>query len=147
MKQVRINWQSILFKKIETFKRRWQVTGNSSNKYFDFWPNSTVDWLGQQANENLDKTLSEQQKCSFACGLSHLKGFDKLNVARSQNSNPILIANFSINSLRDKFEILKETIINKADVLLISETKLDSSFPLNQFHIDGFTTPHRLDRN
>ena len=147
MKQVRVNWQSNLFKKIETFKRRWQVTGNSSNKYFDFWPNSTVDWLGQQTNENLDKTLSEQQKCSFACGLSHLKGFDKLNVARSQNSNPILIANFSINSLRDKFEILKETIINKADVLLISETKLDSSFPLNQFHIDGFTTPHRLDRN
>ena len=36
---------------------------------------------------------------------------------------------------------------NKADNLLISETKLDSSFPLNQFHIDGFTTPYRLDRN
>ena len=28
-----------------------------------------------------------------------------------------------------------------------SETKLDFSFPLNQFHIDGFTTPYRLDRN
>ena len=25
--------------------------------------------------------------------------------------------------------------------------KLDSSFPLNQFHIDGFRTPYRLDRN
>ena len=36
---------------------------------------------------------------------------------------------------------------NKADNLLISETKLDSSFPLNQCHIDGFTTPYRLDRN
>ena len=31
---------------------------------------------------------------------------------------------------------------NKAHNLLISETKLDSSFPLNQFHIDGFTTPY-----
>ena len=30
---------------------------------------------------------------------------------------------------------------------LISETKLDSFFPLNQFHIDGLTTPYRLDRN
>ena len=25
--------------------------------------------------------------------------------------------------------------------------KLDSSFPSNQFQIDGFTTPYRLDRN
>ena len=31
--------------------------------------------------------------------------------------------------------------------MLISETKLDSSFPLNQFHIDGFTNPYRLGRN
>ena len=32
-------------------------------------------------------------------------------------------------------------------MLLISETKLDSFFPSNQFQIDGFTTPYRLDRN
>ena len=75
----------------------------------------------------------------------HLHG--KLDVARSQNPNRILIAHLNINSLRNKFEILKETVTNKVDILLISETKLDSSFPLNQFHIDGFTTPYRLDRN
>ena len=40
-----------------------------------------------------------------------------------------------------------ETVTNKVDILLLSETKLDSFFPLNQFHIDGFTTPYRLDRN
>ena len=33
------------------------------------------------------------------------------------------------------------------DILLISETKLDSSFPLKQFYIDGFTIPYRLGRN
>ena len=43
--------------------------------------------------------------------------------------------------------MLKETLTNKVDILLISETKLDSSFPLNQFHIDGFTTPYRPDKN
>ena len=78
---------------------------------------------------------------------SHDKGLDKLNVARSQNPNRILIAHLNINSLRNKFEILKETITNKVVILLISETKLDSSFPLNRFYIDGFTTPYRLDRN
>ena len=91
--------------------------------------------------------LVQNRKNSSACDLSHAKGLDKLDVARSRNPNRIFIAHLSINSLRNKFEILKETITNKVDILLISETKLDSSFPLNQFHMDGFTTPYRLDRN
>ena len=28
----------------------------------------------------------------------------------------------------------------------MSETKIDSSFPLVQFHLDGYATPYRLDR-
>ena len=96
----------------------------------------------KQRNENLDKTFSEQQKCSYACDLSHShdRNFGKLNVARSQNPNQILIAHLNINFLRNKFEILKKSITNKVDILLISETKLGSSLPLNQSHIDGFTT-------
>ena len=30
---------------------------------------------------------------------------------------------------------------------MISETKLDSSFPKGQFHLHGFSEPYRLDRN
>ena len=30
---------------------------------------------------------------------------------------------------------------------MISETKLDSSFPKGQFHLHGFFEPYRLDRN
>ena len=33
------------------------------------------------------------------------------------------------------------------DILMISETKLDDSFPEAQFHIEGFRAPFRLDRN
>ena len=134
-------------KKLKVLKRRWQVTSSSSNKYFDFCPNSTIYSLGKQRNENLDKVLSEQQRFLHAFDLFHEKGFDKLNVARYQNPNRILIAHLNINFLRNKFEILMETITNKVDIFLISETKLDSFFPMNQFHIDGFTTPYRLDRN
>ena len=124
-----------------------------------FCPNSTVHSLGKQRNENLDKTLLEQEKCSSACDLFHEKDdFHKLNVARSQNCYRIFIAHLNINSLRKKFEILQETITNKVDILLLSETKLDSSFPFFfflillpffffQFHIDGFSTLYRLDRN
>ena len=43
--------------------------------------------------------------------------------------------------------MLKATITDKTDILLISEIKLDSSFPVNQFLIDGFSPPYRLDRH
>ena len=33
------------------------------------------------------------------------------------------------------------------DILLIYETKVDSSFPLVKFHIEGYENPYRLDRN
>ena len=36
---------------------------------------------------------------------------------------------------------------NNADILLISETKLDDSFPSGQFTICGFGMPYRYDRN
>ena len=32
------------------------------------------------------------------------------------------------------------------DILVIAETKLDDTFPVSQFHIDGFSVQHRLDR-
>ena len=41
--------------------------------------------------------------------------------------------------------MLQEVIGNNFDVLLISETKLDASFPSNQFILDGFTPLYRLD--
>ena len=134
-------------RKIKSFKTQWQVTGSLFDKHFNFCPNSVTYLLGKQRNENLDKSRPEQKKILSACDLSHEKGLDKLNVARSRNPNRILIAHLNINSLRNKFEMLTETITNKVDILLISETKLDSSFPLNKFHIDGFTTPCRPDRN
>ena len=33
------------------------------------------------------------------------------------------------------------------DILIITDTKLDDTFPLSQFHIDGFSTPYILDSN
>ena len=108
--------------------------GSYSNKYFYFCLNFTIYSLEKQRNENLDKNLSEQQKCPSAYDIFHEKGFDKIKVARSQNPNRFLIVHLNINSLRNKFGILKKTIASKADILLICETKLDSSFPLNQFH-------------
>ena len=38
-------------------------------------------------------------------------------------------------------------IEGKFDILVLVETKLDESFPENQFIIEGYTKPYRLDRN
>ena len=42
--------------------------------------------------------------------------------------------------------MLKEVIGNKIDILLISETNLNDTFPLSQFILEGFTSPYKLDR-
>ena len=47
----------------------------------------------------------------------------------------------------NKFDLFSEQIKGTIDVLKISETKIDDSFPIGQFLIEGFCTPYRLDRN
>ena len=46
-----------------------------------------------------------------------------------------------------KFDELKLIGQGIFDILIINETKLDAFFPVNQFLINGFSTPYRLDRN
>ena len=47
----------------------------------------------------------------------------------------------------NKFEFLADQVKVKIDVLMISETKIDESFPQGNFLIDGFSSPYRLDRD
>lgn len=42
---------------------------------------------------------------------------------------------------------MKELMYNNVDILMISETKIDETFPDPQFCIDGYSTPYYLDRN
>ena len=52
-----------------------------------------------------------------------------------------------ISSLRNKFDSLQYIINKNIDVLLICETRIDSPFSWVQFHLEGYATPYRLDRN
>ena len=61
--------------------------------------------------------------------------------------NKIIIGNININSLPAKFDQVKEVILKNLDILVVTETKLDETFPLGQFYVEGFTMPYRLDRN
>ena len=56
-----------------------------------------------------------------------------------RNLNRVILAQVNINSLPNKFDILAEGIKMKVDVLIISETKPDKTFPSRQFYIEGLT--------
>ena len=66
---------------------------------------------------------------------------------RSKNPKSIIFLYININSTRNKFENLCYIVVNNVDVLSITETKLDSSFPNAQFLLPGFHEPLRLDIN
>ena len=78
--------------------------------------------------------------------LSNLNPSVVLKNIRLKNSNRLVLAHININSLRNKFDSLLQIVNNNIDILLISETKIDSSFPTAQFNITGYTT-YRRDRN
>ena len=71
----------------------------------------------------------------------------KLKDIKLISINRVKIAQLNINSPRNKFDFLKETLTGYVDILLITESKLDNLFPTAQFQINGFNSPYRLDRN
>ena len=71
---------------------------------------------------------------------------DLRDVRRSYPKN-FMAAHLNINSLRYKFDEIKEVLTdNIVDLLIISETKLDESFNDNLFSVDGYKVQRR-DRN
>ena len=70
-----------------------------------------------------------------------------LRALRKKNLCKLIIAHLNVNSLRNKLEFLKEQIQDNIDILMISETKIDVSFPTHQFLLNGYSTTFQLDRN
>ena len=70
----------------------------------------------------------------------------KLNL-RLKSPYRLIFAHLNINSVRNKFSLLSDIIKSNIDILMISETKFDPSFPSGQFQIHGYSEPYRFDRN
>ena len=62
-----------------------------------------------------------------------------------KNLNRIVLAHLNINHLRNKFDILTHQITGNIDVMVISETKVDDSFPERQFKIPQYSSLFHLD--
>ena len=65
----------------------------------------------------------------------------------SDNINKLITVHLNINSIRNKPEFLAEQVKENINILMISETKTDESFPQGNFLIDGFSFFYRLDHD
>ena len=57
----------------------------------------------------------------------------------------VILSYLNINSIRNKFENLREIVKQNVDVLAVGETKIDTSFPSAQFFLEGYHSPYRPD--
>ena len=57
------------------------------------------------------------------------KDSDFFRILRVKNVNRLIIGNLNINSISNKFDQLKLFVQGKVDILIVTETKLDSIFP------------------
>lgn len=95
-------------------------------------------------SESIEDSFSDSRSAVTAdndCQLNLLTNF------RNQHKKNLIFGHLNVNSYRYKFHdvspILQSGII---DLLFLSETKLDESFPPSQFYVDGYTN-YRNDRN
>ena len=73
--------------------------------------------------------------------LSHINeetNEDILNILHKHSSDRLMFGNLNINSINTKFDQIEFLMEGKVDILVMTETKLDNSFPKNQFLIEGY---------
>ena len=72
---------------------------------------------------------------------------DQLTNLRLINPKKVTFDHLNINSIPNKFDGIMDFVSTNLDVFLISETKIDSSFPEAQFVHNGYAKPYRKDRS
>ena len=117
-------------KQIRKFSRSLEHLNES------FLPFDLLEKILRKSENLLSKPLNEETTYGIR-DLKHL---------RNENPFRVIIGHVNINSIRNTFEPLVKYFGNNLDILMVSETKIDDTFPESQFLIEGFSTPYRLDR-
>ena len=66
-----------------------------------------------------------------------------LKTIHSDNVNELILADWDINSIMNKFDFLATQVKGAIYILMISDTEIDESFPKGNFLIEVFSTPYR----
>ena len=87
----------------------------------------------------MDKQIRVGDRDNLRSIESDLSGLVKLRKDHIDNPS---IGYQNVNSLSEKIIYLREICLKTLiDILCVNETKLDSSYPNPQFHIDGYQFP------
>ena len=68
---------------------------------------------------------------------ANLSSQEKLSILRKRNIDKTIAAHFNIYSWKNSFGSFIGPITGNIDILMVSERKLDESFPIGQFIIEG----------
>ena len=77
----------------------------------------------------------------------HNNCISKFKMIRAESFDNIIVGTLNIDSISPKFDEFKLMVSGYFDVIIVTETKLNDSFPKAQFCIDCFSTPYRLNSN
>lgn len=120
--------------------RYLQITTPTSMMIFLLW---TSDSFFNVTDERINTLHSSDSDSIHSCS-DHLQQCSDI---RKLHPNNCLFCYININSVRYKLNELKPVIYKLNPVVfMIAETKIDDSFHLGQFFIDGYHPPFRRDK-
>ena len=111
-------------------------------------PDPEEDWgkiqpQYQESDSEIDLSSSASSDTDSG-NENNIDVFSDLRKIRNDNKKKPIICYLNINSVRYKFDELKEILTDKiVDLLIISETKIDSSFNDNLFKVEGYKMERR----
>ena len=109
-------------------------------------PNIESHTFFSEGTSNNSKTINMRKPVSVTTVTTKDDFKTKLKDIRITNLNRIVICHIDINSIRNKFELLAEAVMGNVDILMVTETKIDKSFPTSQFIVLSLTSPYRFGR-
>ena len=114
--------------KIKEAGCQWHNPGTSFQQRFkNFMFTKNLSITDVTKNSITSKPLNNSKSL-----LSNQKNLgSNLHKVRIENPSRIIFGQININSIRNKFDLLMNIIKNEIDILMISETKIDSSFPIS----------------
>ena len=127
--------------KLEHFRRTWLGLECNSKPFICKYAIKTLDILEIHILKGCLENIPPKT------GTSRTESLHRQLEAQSLKSQILVIGNLNINSISNKFGNLKLITHGKIGILVITETKTDWTFPLNQFAIQGYSKPYRFDRN
>ena len=119
--------------------KRYKQLLSCSNYCWDC-PTCIGNLLQQLPFANVDDIIEQDPANDNPLQNMSSHGEPTIKFPRKTNKKECTIALLNVNSLPSKFIEIKEWLVDGVfDILCIQETKIDSTFPNSQFHVNGYS--------